>query len=684
MKSIVPVSSVTDKGADPRPALAPDYKKIVLESPVASYTCDKNGFITFFNEAAQELWGRIPDLNKDLWSGSWKLFYTNGTPMLREDSPMAQTVLKGIPLENQLIMIQCPDGSFKHLLIFSKPVFDEDQKITGAHNTLIDISGQVLNEIKQTTLSAIVESSDDAIISKDLSGKITSWNKGAEMIFGFTEEETLGKSITMLIPKERLKEEKHIIQNIKRGKKVDHFETIRKAKDGRLIPISITVSPVKDLRGNIVGASKVARDITARKQAEAEINQQNSNLEILNSIGKSISENLDVQGVMQRVTDATTKLSGASYGAFFYNSYHENGESFKLYTLSGAARESFEKLGMPRHTALFQPTFANKEVVRIDDILLDPRYGKNLPEAGMPAAHLPVRSYLAVPVISKTGEVIGGLLFGHPEPGKFTAFHEDIVINIAAQAAVSLDNSKLFEQVKTLSDRKDEFIALASHELKTPLTTIKGYLQVLAKKDKDSLSELFITKSLNQVNKLNNLVDDLLNMSRIESGKMEFNLEVFDISELLREIAETFLYSHTSHTVLLKMDEYPVLVNCDRPRIEQAVINLLSNAIKYSPGADKVYIGLNIQDSMARVSIRDEGTGLTAEQQRQVFTRFYRAENTKGISGLGLGLYLTRQIIENHDGEVGVKSKYGQGSEFFFTLPLQKNSNSRNPRKSRS
>ncbi|QED39048.1 PAS domain S-box protein [Antarcticibacterium arcticum] len=638
-------------------------------------------------------------------------------------------------------MIQCPDSTFKNLLLFSKPLFNENQNLTGAHSILIDISGQVVNEIKQTTLSAIVESSDDAIISKDLRGKITSWNKGAEMIFGFTEKETLGKSITMLIPmerlkeekqamlsaivnssedaiiskdltgkitswnkgaeiifgfteketlgksitilipKDRLKEEKHIIDNIKKGKKVDHFETVRKTKDGRLIPLSITVSPVKDFLGNIVGASKVARDISARIQAEAEINQHNSNLEILNSIGKSISENLDVQGVLQRVTDATTKLTGASYGAFFYNDYQENGESFKLYTLSGAARESFEKLGMPRHTALFAPTFADKEVVRIDDILLDPRYGKNFPQAGMPAAHLPVRSYLAVPVVSKTGEVIGGLLFGHPEPGIFTASHEDIVINIAAQAAVSLDNSKLFEQVKNLSDRKDEFIALASHELKTPLTTIKGYLQVLAKKEKDSLSELFISKSLNQVNKLNNLVDDLLNMSRIEAGKMEFNLEVFDLSELLREIAETFLYSHTSHSVLLKIDDYPVMVNCDRPRIEQAIINLLSNAIKYSPGAEKVYMGLNIQDRFASVYIRDEGTGLTREQQRQLFTRFYRAENTKGISGLGLGLYLTRQIIENHNGEVGVKSKYGEGSEFFFTLPLEENLNTSTPRK---
>ena len=279
-------------------------------------------------------------------------------------------------------------------------------------------------------------------------------------------------------------------------------------------------------------------------------------------------------------------------------------------------------------------------------------------------------SYLAVPVLAKSGSVIGGLLYGHPEPEMFTAEHELMVTNIAAQAAVSLDNSKLFEQVKSLSEKKDEFIALASHELKTPLTTIKGYLQVLAKKENDQMSKLFLGKSLYQVDKLNTLVEDLLNMSRIEAGRLDFNLEVFDIRELLQEILETFSYSSSTHEVVQNLGDSPAMVEGDKQRIEQAVLNLLTNAIKYSPKAERIFVSLEVVEEKVTVRIKDEGIGLTREQREQLFTRFYRAENTHGISGLGLGLYLTKQIIDRHDGVINVESEYGRGSEFYFSLPV--------------
>lgn len=770
------------------------FRLMFDDSPVAFYSCDATGKITYFNKAAALLWGRSPVLGKEYWCGSWQICHQDGTPMPAEESPMAIALKTGKTLGKIQVRIEKPDGSLRTILVFPQPQFNKKKEITGAINTLVDITDQQKDHVKQATLSAIVESSDDAIISKDLNGVITSWNSGAERIFGYTEEEALGNSITMLIPSNCLNEEEHILSNIrmgkrvehietirldksgreipisvtvsplkdaygkivgaskvardisdrikgeekqemlsaivessddaiisknlhgiilswnrgaeqifgyteeemlgrsvktlipeerlneedlilskiKSGKKVDHFETIRKNKSGKEISVSITVSPVKDGRGNIIGASQVARDITAQVESQAAIKNYIKNLEILNTVGKSISENLDVQGILQRVTDATTKLTGAAYGAFFYNNINEEGGSFRLFTLSGLPREAFEKMGMPRHTQLFKPTFVDKKVVRIDDVTKFAVHGQNAPHHGMPKGHSVVVSYLAVPVISKSGSVIGGLLYGHPEAGVFTEEHELMVINIAAQAAVSLDNSKLFEQVKSLSDKKDEFIALASHELKTPLTTIKGYLQILSKKEQDKMSNLFINKSLYQVDKLNTLVEDLLNMSRIEAGRLDFNLEIFDLKEMLQEIVETFSYSSQTHKIIGSLGSTPAIIEGDKQRIEQAVLNLMTNAIKYSPKADTIYVKLEVVGTKVIVRFRDEGIGLTAHQKEQLFTRFYRAEDTQGISGLGLGLYLTKQIIDRHQGVIDVTSEYGKGSEFYFTLPLKK------------
>ncbi len=648
-----------------------DSHRLLENSPVASYTCDARGKLIWFNKAAVQLWGRKPIPLEESWCGSWKIFYPNGAPMALEECPMARVLRTGKEVGKSEISIQCPDGTFRFLLVFPKPLFDENGNLTGAHNTLVDITDVKEDHIKKETLSAIVESSDDAIVSKDLQGVIMSWNRGAEEIFGYSEAEVLGRSITLLIPEERLHEEEVILEKISKGFKIQHFETIRKHKTGREIPVSITVSPVKDARGKIIGASKVARDITLQRESKAAMEKYIQNLETLNSVGKSISENLDVQEILQRVTDATTKLTGAAFGAFFYNNTGLDGDTFRLFTLSGAPRKAFEGMPMPRHTDLFQPTFIEKKVVRIDDVTKHLDFGKNAPFNGMPRGHFSVVSYLAVPVVSKSGSVIGGLLYGHPEAGVFTAEHELLVVNIAAQAAVSLDNSRLFEQVKSLSDKKDEFIALASHELKTPLTTIKGYLQVLTKKESDKMSQLFLGKSLYQVEKLNTLVEDLLNMSRIESGQLDFNLEVFDLKEMLEEIVETFSYLSGSHRIVADLGKNKAVIKGDRQRIEQAILNLMTNAVKYSPKAEEIYLDLQVTEAHTVLKVRDNGIGLTAEQRQQLFTRFYRAESTKGISGLGLGLYLTKQIIDRHNGKIEVSSEFGKGSEFALSLPLE-------------
>jgi PAS domain S-box-containing protein len=193
------------------------------------------------------------------------------------------------------------------------------------------------------------------------------------------------------------------------------------------------------------------QDITDRKQIEKNLRIEKHRFETLNSIAKSLSHDLDLQRIVQKVTDSATELSGAKFGAFFYNLADIHGESYTLYALSGAPREAFEKFGMPRNTAVFEPTFRGIGIVRSDDIRADPRYGKNNPHHGMPEGHLPVVSYLAVPIISRSGEVLGGLFFAHDQPGVFTQDSEDIVSGIAAHAAIAIDNARLYQAEKRLA-----------------------------------------------------------------------------------------------------------------------------------------------------------------------------------------------------------------------------------------
>lgn len=545
--------------------------------------------------------------------------------------------------------------------------------------SVMDITSQKLDELrlaelaeKQARLAAVVASSDDVIISKTLEGMITSWNKAGERVFGFTEKEAIGKHISIIIPADRMQEEDFIISQIREGNKVDHFNTVRKTKDGQLVQLSLTVSPVVDELGNIIGASKIARDNSTEVTAKESARKYTERLEIMNMVMSAVSEELDLNKILQKVTDATTELTGARFGAFFYNRTDEAGESYMLYTLSGAPREAFDKFGMPRNTAIFDRTFSGSGVMRVDDITKDPRYGKNSPHYGMPKGHLPVVSYLAVPVISRSGSVIGGLFFGHPEPGMFTPEHEILVTSIAAQAAISIDNATLFEEVKALNDKKDEFIALASHELKTPLSSIHGYLQIMERMISDPQQKKFMGKASQQVIKLTSLVNDLLDISKIEAGKLKLSLSEFDLQQVVTESIELIQHSAEKHDITFHSNADQCMLMGDGRRIEQVVINLLTNAIKYSPGANKVEVELKAGEREALISVRDFGPGVPEAQLKNIFTRFYRIDDaTPNISGLGIGLYLANEIISRHHGKIWVESELGKGSVFYVSLPVE-------------
>lgn len=514
---------------------------------------------------------------------------------------------------------------------------------------------------REAMLVAIIESSQDAIISKDLSSRITSWNQAAERMFGYTEEEMIGELVHKLIPTERQGEEDSIIANLKAGRKVEHFETIRVRKDGKEIRVSLMISPIRNKEGVIIGASKIARDITRQRLNE-------ERLTLINEVGKAISIHLDVEKILQLVTDATTRLSTAAFGAFFYNKIDAKGEAYMLYALSGASRESFDKFGMPRNTKIFAPTFGGTGIVRSADITKDPRYGQNSPHQGMPAGHLPVVSYLAVPVISPSGIVIGGLFFGHPQADQFTEEHETLVSAIAAQAAIALDNAKLYQEIQHLNSKKDQFIGFASHELKTPLATLKGYLQIGS--TRNISVQVLYPKLEKQVMRLSEIVDELLDVTRIQSGQMDLQLGTVTLTELVQDACEAVANSNRS--LQLELPHEKIEFTGDAKKLEHVLANLLTNAVKYSDQMTPIFIsGMQIGDEV-QISVTDQGIGISKEHQGDIFGQFFRTLSGKErAKGMGLGLYITREIVLAHNGQIWVDSEPGKGSTFYVRLPVQ-------------
>ena len=555
---------------------------------------------------------------------------------------------------------------------------------TGFANPVVSPSVNVIARMQQLPdnvtirhLARVVESSDDAIVSKDLNGIITSWNPAAERIFGYTEAEAVGRSIRMIIPQDLQDEEDVVLAKIRAGEKVEHYETIRQHKDGRRLNISLTVSPIRDDTGTVVGASKVARDITEQTRLLARLHEHAVNTERLGEVGAVVASTLDGEAIVQKVTDIATEMTHAEFGAFFYNvTEPDSGDAYMLYTLSGVPREAFSKFPNPRATAIFAPTFHGKGPVRLDDVTVDPRYGNNPPYHGMPPGHLPVRSYLAVPVKGVRGDVIGGLFFGHSRVGVFTEEHERLAQGIAAWASVALENARLYMDAQAANRMKDEFLAVLSHELRTPLNAILGYSRLLRggmlppEKAARGLETLERNATL-----LTQIVEDVLDVSRIVSGKIRLDVQPVELPVIVDNAVATVQPAADAkgvrvHTII---DPRVGPVSGDPGRLQQVAWNLMSNAVKFTPRNGHVQVRLERVNSHVEIVVSDTGVGIRPDFLPYVFERFRQAEagTTRKTGGLGLGLAIVRHIVEMHGGTVDASSAgEGQGATFRVRLPL--------------
>jgi len=519
-------------------------------------------------------------------------------------------------LAGETFSVERKAATGENFMVHFVPLKNEQDEVEAGLIIALDITMIKQAEEKSAKLAAIIESSDDAIIGKTLDSVITSWNDSAERIFGYTADEIIGQTVYTLIPSDRYEEEPRILAQLKNGQRVEHFETKRLTKDGRELDVSLTISPILDSQGNIIGLSKIMRDITERKQAE----EKSAKL-------AAIIESSDDAIIGKTLDSVITSWNDSAERIFGYTADEIIGQT--VYTLIPSDRYEEE----PRILAQL------KNGQRVEHFET-----KRLTKDGR---ELDV-SLTISPILDSQGNIIG-----------LSKIMRDIT------------------ERKQDETRKNDFIGMASHELKTPLTSLNAIIQVVNSKLKNSEDTFLVSamdKANMQVKRMTAMINGFLNISRFEAGKIQIDKQPFKLAELLQEIVDESRLVVNTHTILLA-DCGLIEINADRDKISSVVSNLVSNAIKYSPKGKFVELACKESGGKVIVSIKDEGMGIKARDLSHIFDRYYRVEtnHTKHISGFGIGLYLSSEIIKRHDGEIWAESESGIGSTFYFSLPLKEN-----------
>jgi PAS domain S-box-containing protein len=595
-----------------------------------------------------------------------------------------------------------PDGSVHWIADKAKTFVDGDDRPLYMTGACADITSRkrVEDASRETAerLRAIFNQAAVGIAVAALDGHFLDMNRKFSEILGYSADELRGLTFGAITHPDDLKETRTAVSELLAGTRSDFsLEKRYVRKDGSAVWSLTTVTFLKDAAGQPQRFIGVIEDITPRKHAEAALREETRILELLNETGKTLASTLDLHAVVRAVTNAATQLSGAEYGAFFHDTTDERGDAFLLHTPSGPPREAFERFGRPRATALFDPTFRGDTLVRCDDVLEVARFGAMAPDDGRPESQLPMRSYLAVPVRSRSGGVIGSLCFGHSQPNVFTDRAERLIVGVAAQAGIALDNARLYEAAQKaaeerealleseraartaaerMSDVKDEFLATLSHELRTPLNAILGWSQVLrsgARGEEDYLKGLETIERNARVQ--TQLIDDLLDMSRITSGKLRLDVQPLQPVSFIEAAVETVRPAADAKGISLErvLDPAAGPISGDPGRLQQVVWNLLSNAIKFTPRNGKVQILLERVNSHIEISVADTGVGIRPEFIPHLFERFRQgdASTTRNFGGLGLGLSIVKSLVELHGGTVSVRSAgHGQGTTVTVHLPL--------------
>ncbi len=493
-----------------------------------------------------------------------------------------------------------------------------------------------LDPLMQARLAAVIEWSDDVIVSKTLDGIITSWNPAAERLFGWTAAEAIGKHITLIIPAERRAEEDDVLARIRRGERVDHFETVRITKDGRLVDVSITVSPIRDGAGRVVGASKIARDISERRRIEVVQARLAAVIEWSDDV--IVSKTLD--GIITSWNPAAERLFGWT------------------------APEAVGK-----HITLIIPAERRAEE---DDVLARIRRGERVDHFETVRITKDGRfvdvSITVSPIRDGAGRIVGASKIARDISERRRIEQERVSLLAREQEAR--------QAAEALNRTKDEFLATMSHELRTPLNSILGWARMLQGSQLDEAGRVRgIDAIVRNAAAQGRLIEDLLDLSRVVTGRLRLDFGVLDLRTVVDAALDTVRPAANAKGLALSFVtvDRPGLVLGSPDRLQQVMWNLLMNAVKFTPGGGRVEVSLRRLEQTVELTVADTGEGISQDLLPYVFDPFRQGDSssTRLHGGLGLGLALVRELVELHGGQVRAQSAGKDlGATFTVTLPL--------------
>jgi PAS domain S-box-containing protein len=549
-------------------------------------------------------------------------------------------------------------------------------------------------------LAAIVESSDDAIVSKNLNGIVTSWNRGAERLFGYSAAEAIGQPITFIIPSELQSEEDHVLSRIRSGQRVEPFETRRVRKDGTIVDVSITVSPIANPDGDTIGASKIARDISDRlrierfqqelldreRAAKAEAVSARDRLQFLAEVSALLTSSLDYEQTLDRAVHIALPRLGDYCNVLVQD---ERGV-LRHFAWGHVVRDKEPLLGELTRRLLDAPSrnppTYSSEVMRTGETLVVSN--KELEAAMSRVEHLDPElltlgeqlrpyAFVGAPLLVR-GRPIGVMAFGTTEQEShrdYTAADVALVEEFARRVSLAVENARLFRQADELNRLKDEFLATVSHELRTPLSAILGWSRMLAAGQLDEEKSRRAVEAVERNAQAQaKLVDDILDVAGGMVGNVRLELKTIDLAAVANRSVDAIAPAATAKKIHVDVHApAPVSVFGDAARLQQVVWNLVSNAVKFTPPGGRITVAVGAVNGNAELQVSDTGAGIPTAFLPYVFDKFRQADAsfTRQHGGLGLGLAIARHLVELHGGLVEARSEgEGKGSTFVVRLPL--------------